>query len=272
MPGETKLSYDELIASWGIDKQSILYLCNVSHRFKICYIETPRVACSTIKKTLQTAEIYPRPWDFHTPHMKRGESPLRFIDENTFASILYSEEYFKFSFVREPFARVLSAYMEKMRQLQLFRPDPDFHKRYAALGLDVRHNVSFLDFLRRIAELPPQDLDIHWCPQHLLLNFDKIKYDHIGRFERFAEDFSVVQNVIYERSGIKFDTQSVEWRKVDAQSKIKYFLTKETADLVSRIYASDYECFRYPFPRPGASYISRVFPSALKWLRWFLSK
>jgi len=248
MTSETKPSFHELITSWGIRKQRILHLCNVSDRFRICYVETPKVACSTIKKTLQTAEIHPKPWNFYTSNMDRSESPLRCIDEDNFVSVLYGKEYFRFSFVRDPLSRVLSAYMEKIRNPYTTA----YYKRYAELGLGVSGNVSFLKFLRCIAELPPHDLDIHWCPQHLLLNFDEIEYDHIGRFERFTEDFKVVQSIIYERSGIEVDIQNQVWHKVNAQSKIKHFLTKEVADIVSDVYSADYDYFGYSRPDGAA--------------------
>jgi len=226
-------------------------LYNVSYRFKICYIEIPKAACSTIKKTLQTAEIYPNLWDFYTPHMERSESPLCCIDENNFASVLYGDEYFRFSFVRDPLTRVLSSYLEKIRKPQLFYPYThytEYQKRYAELGLDIRNNVSFLEFLRSIAESPPHDLDVHWCPQHLLLNFDKMKYDYIGRFERFAEDFKVIQSIIYKRSGIKINIQDYVKHKVNTQLKVKYFLTEEVADIVNDVYSADYDYFGYPRP------------------------
>jgi len=273
-----KSSYDELVESWDIREEQIVYICNVSHRFKICYVEVAKAACSTIKKTLQTAEIYPEPWDFDTPNMTRSESPLGSINSSNFAPILYGNEYFRFSFVRDPFTRVLSAYLEKLKgyrrryRKKLINQEVfDYiSKEFEKLNLYPEKNISFLEFLRSIAELSPHDLDIHWCPQHILLNIDEIKYDHIGKFERFTKNFKVVQNVIYTRTGIEADIRSVKWHKVGARSKAKYYLTKETADLVSKIYAADYEYFGYPLPRPG--WTTHIFPHFMPAIEWFYIK
>lgn len=237
-------TYHELIASWGIGKENIEYLCNISHRFKICYVEVPQVASLPIKVSLQSADLFPEkpePRNIHIKHL----SPLDSTNKDNFSSVLFGEQYFRFCFVRDPLSRVLSAYLDKIVKNFDSRRD----RRLRSLYLDPKKEISFVQFMRRIAELPPHILDIHWRPQHLLLNFSQIGYHHIGRFERFAEDFQVILETIRARSGIETFIQSETVDKADAQLEIKPYLTQEIADIVNEVYSLDYEYLGYRRPQ-----------------------
>jgi len=240
-------TYHELITSWGIGEGEINYICNISRRFKISYIETPQVACNPILRSLWSAEVFPEKPDLSIVH-SRHLSPLGSINEDNFSSALFGEQYFKFCFVRDPLDRVLSAYLSKV----VGNVDPGNKQRLQNMYLHPDSEVSFLEFMRRIAELPPHVLDVHWRPQHLLLNFGQIGYNHIGRFERFGEDFQLVLNMIHKRSGIE-SVQDKTAHKINTQLEVKPYLTPEVVDIVNEVYSLDYEYLGYRRPQSAGA-------------------
>ena len=126
------------------------YICHWSKKHQYVYVETPKAACTTIKRVLQEAEtgselVYDKPGDVHN----RLRSPLLSptSDMAAFAAAMHDKDYFRFCFVRNPFIRILSCYLDKMVKNQFER------KRLAPkLGIDPENPPSFNYFLHAVAE------------------------------------------------------------------------------------------------------------------------
>ena len=94
---------------------------NISIKHKHIYIEVAKPPCSTIKRRLMDFEVFPYHSEnqivhadiFSTPFVKPYQ-----LDQHLLEHILFSDEYFKFSFVREPYTRFLSAYLDKIVRLK----------------------------------------------------------------------------------------------------------------------------------------------------------
>ena len=94
------------------------YAANVSLKHKYVYIETPKVACSTIKLTLQRLELGDDTFNpsFDDVH-DRSFSPLLSLHSiSEFEEVLEGDDYFRFCFARNPYVRTLSAYLDKVNQ------------------------------------------------------------------------------------------------------------------------------------------------------------
>ena len=224
------------------------YLINISDKYQFVYVETPKVACSSIKKTLQKIELNESKTQLPiNPHNKK-KSPLQAPYDLTIwrmKKALTSREYFRFSFVRNPYSRVLSAYLNKVgnpaeRERLFFRNQ---------LELTSNEELSFLDFLKIILQQTPDKMDIHWCPQSDLLGYAKIKYDFIGRFENFNEDFQFVIAKILEKEPHKIkDIIAVDQtHQTNANNYLGEYLTKEAQSLIQKIYQKDFENFGYSY-------------------------
>ena len=107
--------------------------------------------------------------------------------------ILWSREYFKFMVVREPFERLVSAYLEKF-VYNRHNPRNLLHTRDViaqAQGnpdIDLQRGISFNDFVEVVIGNEPQKLDPHWRPQHLYRKTVKhrinaYRLEHIDRLE-----------------------------------------------------------------------------------------
>lgn len=135
------------------------------------------------------------------------------------------QNYFRFSFVRNPWARAFSWYKNVMR-------DP-LHQE--GLGLDG--NITFHDFMKRFGGkgmLMPQT---YW-----LKSFDgTLNLDFIGRFENLEEDFKTVCNSL----GLNEIILPHRIKGVSEDYRDNY--DKETKDLVSTIYSEEISFFGYEF-------------------------
>jgi len=100
-------------------------------------------------------------------------------------------DYFRFTFVRNPYARVLSFYTDRI----LNDPNERFiaheapqYRRFFKAGMD------FEDFAQRLSELPLEDLEQHLAPQtFFLFSHKRLVVDYIGRLETIDRDFRVIK-------------------------------------------------------------------------------
>ena len=91
--------------------------------------------------------------------------------------ILQSPTYFRFAVIRDPFDRLVSAYLDKFVLNRMSRGNHFHCQRVISEVLGVsapteshfRRSISFSQFVDYIVRQPPQSLDPHWCPQHLYL-------------------------------------------------------------------------------------------------------
>jgi hypothetical protein len=217
------------------------YLCHWSQKHRFVYVETPKVACTTVKRVLQQAETGRRlSWSDPSDVHDRRCSPLLSpgYDIKAFAEAMNTEDYFRFCFVRNPFTRVLSCYLDKM-------VNNEFERRRLApkLGFAPESPPSFTDFLRAIVEQKDEDCDIHWATQTFLLRPNRVSYSFIGRFELFHEQFRMV----CERLGVvKYATDlSGTWHATNAYEKVEAYLGLEEIALIHRIYERDFRNFGY---------------------------
>ncbi len=220
------------------------YLINYSDKLRCIYVETPKVACGTVKRTLQYLEVDKQLSALSDDPHKRNLSPLRrpLEDEPHFIYALTAANYMTFSFVRHPYTRVLSCYLDKfvLNTWEQTRMLP-------ILGLDPDGNIDFGEFLERLGDNHLLD-DIHWMPQYEILKPDKIKYDFIGRFEHFQDDFYKLLQVISNGLNIELthdDILKVGINETQASEKLHKYYNSHTKTLVDRLYANDFHHFGY---------------------------
>ena len=116
--------------------------------------------------------------------------------------ILASDEYFKFSVIRDPFERIISAYLEKFvykrhNQRNLKHTRPVISAIQGSADIDLTRGVSFDEFLGYILSQDPFDLDPHWRPQHHYLRGVK----HINRIFRL-ENIAQLEQYLLKEKGI----------------------------------------------------------------------
>ncbi len=218
------------------------YLIHCSERARMIYVETPKVACSTIKRMLQVVELNGDLSRLPEQVHDRKASPLKSPKtiENDVRDLFFGGGYFLFSFVRNPYTRVLSAYLDKFVNNAWER-----NRRAPKLGLDPDAEITFSDFLRAVRMQRDSEKDIHWMPQAFLLQPKKISYDFIGRFENFQIGFDLVA----KRAGFTGDGDQALIRKDDhktnASDRVTAFVHDLERELILDIYKADFDQFGY---------------------------
>jgi hypothetical protein len=217
------------------------YLCHWSPRIGSIYVETPKAACTTIKRLLQVAELGPErrgdlPEDVHaretSPLLSPGQDPEGFV------TALLDPATLCFAFVRNPYSRALSCWLDKMVANEFERA-----RMAPMLGLDPDRPPSLADFLAAVSDQPEAERDPHWASQTHLLNPNGIRYAYIGRFEHFRAEFTRVCRHL----GIEAKARDMPrtWHATGANRKVRTHIGETEAAMIRTIYEADFRNFGY---------------------------
>ena len=227
-----------------IKREEFEYDIHISLGHRYVYVETPKAGCSTIKDTLHRIELdYPEMArdDFEDIH-RRDASPLLHPSQTYgFDRIINNTDYFVFCFVRNPFERLLSAYLDK-----IIKGMPGKRSILIAMGKDpgnLKEEISFEQFVDVVCDLDVSDMDPHWRIQYHQTFQDTINYDFVGRMENFSNDCKTAFGRItpdymrYLRSEKRHATNSSE--------RIGNYYNRKILNKVYDKYKLDFECFGY---------------------------
>ena len=155
---------------------------------------------------------------------------------------VYGEEtynrYFKFSFVRNPWDRLYSAY-KFLKKGGMDLPDKNFNEKI------LSKYDSFEEFVLKWLDDTNVDSYDHFIPQYKFLydENDNLMVDFVGRFENLNEDYEKIREKIGTGEPLKHlnktkDKKENDYRKV---------YTPEMAEKVAEVYKKDIELFGYSF-------------------------
>lgn len=217
------------------------YICNWSIKHHFVYVETPKVACTSIKRILQQAEIgrtlmFEDPSDVHSRELSPLLAPRS--DISMFEKAIEGDEYFRFCFVRNPFARALSCWLDKIVNNEWERA-----RLAPLLGLDPESPSSFLSFLEGVDRQSEDERDIHWASQTFLVRPNRIKYSFVGRFETFKSHFMAVCDRLKLSDYVDGLPDTLHATK--AHQKIAEYVGSRETELIHKIYESDFRNFGY---------------------------
>lgn len=149
-----------------------------------------------------------------------------------------------FIIVRNPYSRVLSAFLDKFRTERYQRKHGHFELTPEGFG-------AFLTWL----EKGGLSRDAHWDLQTKLMMLPLEKYDTVIRFENYREE---LKNLLESR-GLKLPPDALRElypsdraKETKSSSKLVQFYTPERASIVQRLYAEDFSALGYAtdFPEP----------------------
>lgn len=226
-------------------RRELNYRINLSERFRFVYVETPKVGCTTVKASIQQAEgVTGRAGAGHQQVHDKDRSPLLSPSDDfrLFLAYLRAPDVLRFTFVRNPYSRLLSGYLQKISLCSGTLEREGRSGRCRKLKLPEHDEVSFGEFVRAVVSRSPHLLDMHWRPQILLTLPDLIDYSFVGRFERFAADLSQV----WDRLGIdRGMTVARQEHRTETEERLQEYYTPEIQSIVYSAYARDFETFGY---------------------------
>ncbi len=225
----------------------LLKRLNISERFGLCYVNNPKVASSTIKLCLQRAECGDPTYIPKAGVHRRYASPLRTWPEVRGLNLAELQtHYFVFSFVRNPFDRLRSVYINK-----ILCPRSKGRFRQCA-GFDPEYTPSFGEFITAITDQDLKCADPHWQPQHINLACDEIRYDMIGKLENFARDWKTLA----APKGLPLSPSRLG-RQTTTRPRPEIVWTDPLIRRVLWAYALDFRLFGYAYS-PGCRTFSGV--------------
>lgn len=148
---------------------------------------------------------------------------------------------FTFCFVRNPYSRILSAYLDKIiKKVWVFTAPIN-----EALGKDQASEISFEEFIIFICAQDFYFLDPHWSSQYYLSCQDLIKYDFIGKFENLEKDLYFVVNKL----GYNFEDfyNSYSPHKTHTSELENDFYTPKLRKMIQEKFEYDFRAFGYSF-------------------------
>lgn len=185
----TPVSFDDLAAKFGV--------FDAGHKVLFLYI--PKVACSVLKATVVMNS--PR----REAYLASGKPIHDFVaDERRHGTdeAIKAEDVFRFTVLREPAARILSAYLNKFASRGKHEaPGITRDKNHAirnaqalaGVAPDLERGISFQEFVHFLAGAKDAELNLHWMPQVRFTGTDLGRYDHVGCFERLADTFDMLE-------------------------------------------------------------------------------
>jgi hypothetical protein len=195
----------------------------VSDRKKVVYIVVPKTGCSSIKSSF-------------TDGTENESLPMHKQISRKFHKIYLNRQqknYFKFSFVRNPFDRVVSCYVHKIEKNEnalrgLYLP-----------GIRIKNNETFTSFIHKVSLIPDLFADGHFQSQYSILHrYGKPLYDTLGKFENLIDDFEPIRKT-YNLLPLPHihNMKKGDWRE--------YYTSRELVDMVYNRYKKDIETFGY---------------------------
>ena len=145
---------------------------------------------------------------------------------------LYPKEfknYFKFTFIRNPWDRVVSFYHYQIKRGWDFYP--------------FNETIPFKKFVKEwLKQMPEQtSLNTNSCYDWISDENSDLLVDFIGRFENIQEDF----NIVCDKIGIQ--QQRLPHKNKSQHKHYTEYYDDETRKIVAKKFAKDIEYFNYEF-------------------------
>lgn len=260
---------DDILVSWA--RKRLI----VNHEYKFIYCAIPKNASSSLMKSIlglnKTQKSY---------SVINGSRDLirRYVELNcSLSTYTYAEaeriinsDYVKFVIVRNPWARLVSAYINLFVRFHEHGKATDAVRNtvnfiYGREDYDKNITpVSFRDFIKYICSEKDSRLDQHCVPQYLFLG--NLNYDFIIRMESLTQDLEILQKRLKIRMELPSlnktnyvgysSEDNIDFSRISScqlrnmKNRIpdyKHFYNSELMEIVKERYKQDIEQFQYSF-------------------------
>lgn len=217
-----------------MNKRGFFY---VSQKKRIAYLEIPKNGCTSFKnfllsiedrelgKAIEKGNVNPR-----IVHEKEGQQILKRV----YKADLDISNLFSFTFVRNPYLRLLSFYNSKVLNFW----DQGIEKSLKKIG--IKKGMEFKDCVKAIVNTDYNFLDNHIAPQSdFLFHEEKLVVDLIGKIEDTIIPFKLLSALTYMK-------QNIPSYYVLQSSELFHLLdNSEILDMIYEYYKQDFNLLNY---------------------------
>ncbi len=205
----------------------------------LVYMPIYKTASTSIKTALLSPGASTRYPDYMQVHSE-GDAGCHHLSDRQL------KNYFTFSFVRDPFERLISCYEDRVRRpiyLPIRRYYFDSHYNRTLLktlfGSQFHVDMDFPEFVSLVTQIPDVVADGHFKSQHAWTHrYGRRLPNYIGRLESISTDWA--------RLAQRFNLADIEQRNAsDRREVASYFTCKELVDAVAQRYRKDLVAFDY---------------------------
>lgn len=201
----------------------------------IVYLNNPKVGCSTVKNAL---------WMALSSETAHGSFNVHSIERSPFNDDISDLDWLEytrvFTFMRNPFVRLVSAYLDKIvgQEAEQWKW---FVLRYKVPADKV---LPFDDFVRLISDGAPEDLDPHWRPQYINLVYPFVRPNAIGKLERMDAELPDILQRYLSVAPAPVKRENLHGTNAGATFR-DYFRDPITLRRAITLYSDDFRHFRY---------------------------
>jgi hypothetical protein len=195
----------------------------------------PKVATQSFKKIF-TDYYYKIHSDQRFNREKNNKWGFPFKRVSKSQADILSDDVFIFSFVRNPYERILSCYLDKIK-------NPKNYLGFLRYGNRFYKEMNFEDFLEEVNKIPDAEADKHFRSQYTFLkNKDDLIPDFVGRLGNFSCDF---QKVLDRIGTDQLETAHTN-KSNSKKNKRSIYFTTYAKELIWERYKEDFLYFEYP--------------------------
>ncbi len=214
----------------------------INQELGFAYIRIPKAANSTVAKTLalraypgQRTTIEADPRGSEAKNLFQSISPLRCPTRRCL-----QRRYYTFTFVRHPYTRLLSAYLDKVTS-DYSQQKKGWERRSSHWSVD--QGTSFEAFVTSL-EQGNLCANIHWAPQTIICPVALRDLDFVGRVENLEHDLTTVTERLFGTTALELIGQR-EHNRQNANDKLDQYYTPALRKRVFRLYREDFEQLGY---------------------------
>jgi len=216
--------YDSYPYSGGLSRRSADARGCVDLELDFFCNRVPKAANSSVVASLASLKLQRQVGSREAKHLFKRPSDLSRDEMLVFSKLL------KFTIVRNPYARTLSAFLDKV-------------KRKQEIGSWRGKEHDFYSFLLWLEQGKLLD-NAHWAPQTSILLLPVAEFDFVGRVESLDRDLNYILRRL-NGSAEGADINPVFSNATGAEEKLASFYCEKTANLVEKLYHRDFELLGY---------------------------
>ena len=177
---------------------------------RLVYVPILKNACTQLKTSFVLNSR-------HRAEFLASRLPIHVFCANLMAALapvetILAPDHFRFVVLRDPFRRLLSAYLDKVvrtwrnqhtyLRFNLLQETIAGAQRLAGVPYDPLRSISFEEFVHYLADADDTACNLHWLPQYRFAGRDLGIYHHVGKVERLADTHALLA----DRFGYRTET------------------------------------------------------------------